>query len=177
MKSNFKGALGYGKEGERMFEDYLVSRKHTVTNSDDQRAGKNLYWDLEIEDGTRFEVKYDQKAWMYFHMKDHQSSPNLFFEYWSKTRDEKCGLYSSLGEADIFVYIMKEIDKEGRHTGDYAHTFYLEPLILWCESKKFRVVPCSTTGDNNAEGWLAPQSEVMKDRAINGYIKQIKFDR
>jgi len=55
-----------------MFEDYLVSNNHTVINSDDQRQGKNLYWDLEIENGTRFEIKYDQKAWVYYHMKEHQ---------------------------------------------------------------------------------------------------------
>jgi len=177
MKPNFKGALGYGKEGEMMFEDYLVSNNHTVINSDDQRQGKNLYWDLEIENGTRFEIKYDQKAWVYYHMKEHQHCPNLFLEHWSKTRGEKCGLYSSLGEADIFVYIMKNIDADGRHIGDYAHTFYLEPLIVWCEGKKFRTAPCSTSGDDNAEGWLAPEWDIIADQAFNGYIKKITFDK
>lgn len=175
MSQSFKGAHRRGKEGEMMMTDYLESRNHTVINSDAQRAGKNLYWDLEIENGTRFEVKYDQRAWEYYHMKDYQKSPNLFLENWSKTREEKCGLYSSLGEADIFVYIMKELDAEGRHVRDYAHTFYLEPLIVWCEGRKFRTVACNTTGDDNAEGWLAPESEVVKDKAINGYIRKIIF--
>lgn len=177
MSRTFKPALAHGREGERIFEDYLVLKNYSVINSDDQRNGSNLYWDLEIDDGTRFEVKYDQKAWLYYHSKEHQKCPNLFLEFWSKTRNQKCGVYSSLGEADIFVYIMKHIDEAGRHVGDYAHTFYLEPLILWCESKKFRVVPCSTTGDDNAEGWLAPEWDVVKDSAINGYIKKITFER
>lgn len=156
-----------------MWEDYLTNRNHTVLRSDDVRGRQLLFWDLEIGDGTRFEVKYDQKAWSYFHSKDWQKSPNLFLEFWSKTRNERCGLYSSLGEADIFVYIMKHIDDDGRHKGDYAHVFYLEPLLEWCENKGFRRAPCSVTGDDNAEGWLVPETAVSKDKLHNGYINRI----
>ena len=177
MKKKFKTSLIQGKEGELMFEDYLVQNNHTVTHSDEQRDGKNLYWDLEIEDGTRFEIKYDHSAWTYCHMKEHQKCPNLFLEHWSTARNEKCGLYSSLGEADIFVYIIKKVDADGRHLMDYAHTFYIEPFILWCERKNFKDVRCSVTGDDNARGWLAPEWDVIRDSAINGFIKTIKFER
>ena len=171
--SNWVSAINNGKEGERMWEDYLVQRKHSVLRSDDVRGEQLLFWDLEIDDGTRFEVKYDQKAWLYYHNREGQECPNLFLECWSTTRNEPCGLYSGIGETDIFVYIMKHIDSTGRHVGDYAHVFYLEPLIFWCEGKSFRKVPCSTTGDDNAEGWLAPENTVIDEKLHNGYINKV----
>ena len=173
--SSFRNALSTGKEGERMWEDYLIRRKHSVLRSDDVKGEQLLFWDLEIDDGTRFEVKYDQKAWTYYHNKDHQPCPNLFLECWSTTRNEPCGLYSSIGEADIFVYIMKHVDAEGRHAGDYAHVFYLEPLVSWCETQSFRKVPCSTSGDDNAVGWLAPEDVVVHERLHNGYINKVNL--
>lgn len=173
--SKFKGSLAHGKEGERLWEDYLVGRDHTVVRSDAIRGDDLMYWDLEIESGMRFEVKYDQKAWMYCHNRAWQQSPNLFLECWSTTRNERCGLYSSLGQADVFVYIMKHTDIDGRHLGDYAHVFYLEPLISWCEDKSFRRVPCSTSGDDNAEGWLAPENVVEDNKIHNGYISKIEL--
>lgn len=171
--SNWRGALNHGKEGEMMWEEYLKERNHTVLRSDDVRGKQLLFWDLEINDGTRFEVKYDQKAWLYYHSKEWQKSPNLFLEYWSTTRNERCGLYSSLGEADIFVYIMRHVDELGVYKGDYAYVFYIEPLIEWCEKKKFRSARCSTSGDDNAKGWLVPETAVVEDKLHNGFISRV----
>lgn len=173
--SNWKNALNNGKEGELLWKEYLELRNHDVIMSDDVRGNQLLFWDIETNDGTRFEVKYDQKAWPYYHSKDWQKSPNLFLEYWSTTRDEKCGMYSLLGNSDIFVYIMKYIDEHGVHKSNYAHVFYVEPLIEWCERKMFKSARCSATGDDNAIGWLVPESDVVNDALHNGYINRVEL--
>lgn len=179
--SSFHKANRAGKEGELMWEDYLKEKGHNVLRSDDVRNGVNLYWDLEIDSGTRFEVKYDLSAYDYYYKRPEQTCPNLFIECWSKTRNEPSGLYSSLGEADIFVYIMKHTDEEGRHLGNYAYSFWLEPFLVWVETqdkmKGFKRVPCSNKGDNNAEGWLVEEELVNENKIHNGYINKIELGK
>lgn len=167
-----------GEIGERIVESFLAAEGHNVIRSEDVRQDGNLlYWDLQIDNGTRFEVKYDVSGYEYMH-KYGRDNPNLFIEWWSTTRNEKCGIFSSIGEADVFVYIFKETNRAGEFVKNYAHTFYLEDFAIWCNDCRdsWKDVTCYLIGNENARGWLVNESVMLKNKHLNGYIKTIQFE-
>jgi len=174
--TSFKNKSREGDRGELLWESYLVSKGQTVIRSRDVKPpNKNLYWDLENQKKTRFEVKYDTSGYEYMH-KRKGTYPNLFIEWMSLTTGKRCGIYSSIGEADVFVYIFKKESSTGEHMGDYAHVFHLEDFAVWVDDSEgkrhgWKDVPCSVKGDNNARGWLVPEKEVLDNKHINGYIE------
>lgn len=178
--SNFRKKIKEGDEGERLWENYLVSIGQSVVRSSDVKPpNKRLYWDLENQKNTRFEVKYDTSGYGYMHRRGGEC-PNLFIEWMSLTTGKKCGIYSSIGEADIFVYIFKKTSPEGENLGDYAHVFYLEDFAVWVDDSGgkrhgWKDVPCSVKGDNNARGWLVPEKVVLDNAHTNGHIQTISL--
>ena len=184
---SFRNKIKEGDEGERLWEKHLVSMGQSVIRSSDVKPpNKRLYWDLEISESTadkhkntRFEVKYDTSGYEYMHRRGSEY-PNLFIEWMSLTTGKKCGIYSSIGEADIFVYIFKKTSPSGEHLGDYAHVFYLEDFAVWVDDiggkrHGWKDVPCNVKGDNNARGWLVPEKVVLDTAHTNGHIKTISL--
>jgi len=151
--------MAVGLKGEVMWAEHLASKGHDVVFSD---AGVN-YWDLMDSMGNYYEVKLDEKA-MYY-AKKHNRPPNMFLEYWSTKRNSFCGVM--VLEVDFFVYIIKSLEK--LYT---AYVFDYPVFLNHLNTTKYPSRDNSSTGDNNALGYVVPIETLTKSEET-GFIKSI----
>ena len=152
-----------GKYGESLWADYMESKGYSVKNAP---TGAPFYdWDIEAtKDGrvVTFEVKYDEKAYWWAKRRGKPNEPNLYIEFRNTNKGMDSGILASI--ADYYIYIMKE-------DNDRAYVFRREELCSLCMASEFKVVGNASTGDDNAEGWIPPLSEILKHE--NVFVKSI----
>lgn len=152
-----------GKIGERLWADYMSSKGYTIKTAP---IGVPFYdWDIHAsKDGEEitFEVKYDEKAYWWAKRRGKPSEPNLYIEFKNTNKDANSGILAS--KADYYIYIMKE-------DSNRAYVFNRIALCDLCIVSNFKVVGNASTGDDNAEGWIPPLSEIVSNE--NVFIKSI----
>ena len=149
-----------GDEGELLWVKHLEGLGYENV---EVSTGKT-YWDVMDDTGVKYEVKYDEKA-MYWANRRNEP-PNFYFEYWSTTRGEQCGIYSL--EAEYMVYIIKDEDKR------VAYTFDVDQLLSHLESADYVTRGNKAFGDNNARGWTPPIDELIA-HPDSGFLKTIEL--
>lgn len=151
-----------GKIGEGLWADYMSSRGYSI-----EMAPNGIFYDWDIK-ATRddkivtFEVKYDEKAYWWAKRRGNPSEPNLYIEFKNTNNGADSGILAS--KADYYIYIMKE-------DGNRAYVFDREELCGLCVTSDFKVVGNSSTGDDNAQGWIPSLSKVISNEKV--FIKSI----
>lgn len=168
MSKDFKKDLLVGDYGEELWVSHLKSQGYTDVFLSEKNSP--VYWDVLLiteDDAISFEVKYDEKAYVWAEKTN--KPPNFFLEYWSNTKNKPCGVM--ILECDYLVYIVKGLKQE------IAYIFNAESLVSHLEeadkANTYKVVQNSLNGDNNVKGWAIPIS-TLTDKKY-GYVKQIKL--
>mgnify|MGYP003664977044 FL=1 len=157
-----------GYEGEDLWKQHLES-KGVKAEFSSRKGNKPVYWDVkDTSSGVKYEVKLDEKA-MYWARKQSRP-PNLYIEYWSTTRDEKCGIYSL--EADYLIYIVKDL--EGRTVTYDGYCFKVPQLIDHLEASDYKTKGNSMYGDDNAKGWVPPINSLIENKS-SGFVKCVSL--
>jgi len=151
-----------GKIGEGLWADYMSSKGYSITT-----APNGPFYDRDIkairdDKVVTFEVKYDEKAYWWAKRRGKPSEPNLYIEFKNTNKGADSGILAS--KADYYIYIMKEDNNR-------AYVFNRVSLCDLCITSNFKVVGNSSTGDDNAEGWIPPLSEIVANE--NVFIKSI----
>jgi len=152
--------VSVGLRGEMMWAEYLMSKGHSVQFSE---ANSVCYWDVLDSNGKYYEVKLDEKA-LYYANK-YKRPPNMFLEYWSTKRNEMCGVM--VLEVDYFVYIIKQLD-----SCHLAYVFDYPVMQSHLSESDYPSRDNSSTGDNNALGWVVPVETMTKSQET-GFIKSV----
>jgi hypothetical protein len=117
------------------------------------------------DQGKKYEVKLDEKA--YWWAKKLNRPPNIYVEYWSTKRNERCGIY--LLEAEYFIYIVRLMDKTHE-----AYCFDTDVLLKHLESSDYTTRGNKRFGDDNAKGWTPPIHELVENKS-SGFLKCVKM--
>ena len=140
-----------GNRGEDLWVKYLQSMGVTKINR--APKGKFYDWDIKAElDGCvrTFEVKYDTIGYSL-----NPKNPNLYIEFENTAKGELSGIYAS--KADEYVYMFE------RGNSVTAYIFDRVMLLTHLEESNYRKVGNSSTGDDNARGWIPPLQELIKE--------------
>lgn len=149
-----------GKHGEELVAAYMKENGYTVTHAPERVF---FDWDLKCENYSQeitIEVKYDSKAYMWAKRRKTPDSPNLYIEFKNTNKDSDSGILMS--KADFYFYILKLPD--GRNL---CHMFDRIELLNYLKVGNFKVVGNSSSGDDNALGWIPPLHELMNE--YSGY--------
>lgn len=152
-----------GKIGEELWANYLSSKGYSIENAPSAVAFYD--WDIRAtrdEYVATFEVKYDEKAHWWAKRRGKPNEPNLYIEFRNTNKGTSSGILTSI--ADYYIYIMKE-------EGNMAYVFNREQLCDLCITSNFKVVGNASTGDDNAEGWIPPLSEIISNEKV--FVKSI----
>lgn len=149
-----------GKHGEELVRAYMEEMGYKI-----EFAPQRVFydWDLKCtkdDDEITIEVKYDSKAYMWAKRRKTPDQPNLYIEFKNTNKDSDSGILMS--KSDFYFYILKLPDGS-----DICHMFSREELLEYLKVGNFKVVGNSSSGDNNALGWIPPLHELMND--YSGY--------
>ena len=145
-----------GDRGEDLWVKYLQSKGVTKINR--APKGKFYDWDIKAEwDGCvrTFEVKYDTIGYSLAERRCDPENPNLYIEFENTTKGELSGIYAS--KADEYVYMFERGDSVA------AYIFDRVMLLTHLEESNYRKVGNSSTGDDNARGWIPPLQTLIKE--------------
>jgi len=149
-----------GKYGEELVMCYMEGMGYDVTLA----PPRVFYdWDLKCVNGSdeiTIEVKYDSKAYMWAKRRKTPDQPNLYIEFKNTKKDSDSGIIMS--KSDFYFYILKLPD--GRNM---CHMFARKELLEYLKVGNFKVVGNSSSGDDNALGWIPPLHELMNE--YSGY--------
>lgn len=144
-----------GEIGEDLVAAYMVSMGYEV-----EFAPKRVFYDWDLrctKDGESLtiEVKYDSKAYMWAKRRKTPDKPNLYIEFENTNQNKPSGIKASV--ADFYFYILKDGDK------NICYIFNRELLLSHLDDYDYKVVGNSSSGDNNALGWIPPLHELVNN--------------
>ena len=145
-----------GDIGEELWCNYLRGLGHTPITAPKR---KFYDWDVKViavEREVTFEIKYDSKAYWWAARRKTPEEPNLYIEFKNTNKDEDSGIRAS--KAHYYIYILKRDDT------NTAYIFERLGLLEHLERVNYKVVGNAATGDDNAQGWIPPLSQLVTQK-------------
>lgn len=144
-----------GEIGEDLVASYMTNMGYEV-----EFAPKRAFydWDLKCSKDDSLitiEVKYDSKAYMWAKRRKTPDYPNLYIEFENTNQNKPSGIKASI--ADFYFYILKKGEN------NICYIFDRKELLSCLEDNDFKIVGNSSSGDNNALGWIPPLHELIAD--------------